>query len=307
MTDGQAAPFAPERLPQARHALELVVRAYEDIMLAEDLVGGHEPIVYDARVDVKAEQRARLAATVEWAKKIRTVLQPVLDANGSRVHFRPSSGGVAMVGLLHDRPQRGKSGIRNLEGLAKDFERMFVEHCRDVDHGRATGEKALQSALIREAYGNGRWLASVNAASASTDDPVELMFVTDEIPLPVDGGRMVCDVLALRRDGGRSTPVLLELKDDRMLTRLVEQVEGYAALVDAHADLFATLFGALLGEDVRFDGPTEKWIVWPAAGATIDPREDDLAAKNVRVVGYKQNGDGAYAMRVGRRGTRTSV
>ena len=50
------------------------------------------------------------------------------------------------------------------------------------------------------------------------------MFVTDEIALPVEGGEIVCDILALRRDGGRSTPVLLELKDDRLLTRLAEQV-----------------------------------------------------------------------------------
>lgn len=208
-----------------------------------------------------------------------------------------------MVGLLHDRPQRGKSGIRNLDGLVKDFERMFGVHCRDVEHGRATGEKALQSALIREAYGSGRKLASVNVASASTDDPVELTFITDEIPLPVENGKMVCDVLALRRDAGRSTPVLLELKDDRMLTRLVEQVEGYAALIDAHADLFEELFGALLGEKVRFDGPTEKWIVWPTAGETRDPREEELAAKSVRIVGYEEKSDGVYAMRVGRRAT----
>jgi hypothetical protein len=78
-------------------------------------------------------------------------------------------------------------------------------------------------------------------------------------PLPAEDGKTVCDVLALRRDGGRSSPVLLELKDERQLTRLVEQVEGYAALVDAHAELFAQLFGALLGEGVPFDRPTEKW------------------------------------------------
>ena len=291
-------------MTQAGYTLEGVVRSDEHVMLGEDLVGQHQPMFYDARMDVKGEQRARLASTIEWARKIRTVLQPLLDANGSRVHFRPSSTGVAMVGLLHDRPQRGKSGLRNLEGIAKDFERMFGEHCRDVDQGRATGEKALQSALIREAYGNGRKLASLNAASTGTDDPVELMFITDEIPLPIEDGKMVCDVLALRRDRGRSTPVLLELKDDRLLTRLVEQVEGYAALVDAHADVFAELFGALLGEDVRFDGPTEKWIVWPAAGATIDPREEELAAKGIRVVGYEEK-NGVYAMRVGRRGTPT--
>lgn len=206
-----------------------------------------------------------------------------------------------MVGLLHDRPQRGRSGLRDLGRVARDFDALFTKHCVEVEQGRETGEKALQSFLIREAYTHGRRLASINEASAATNDPVDLVFVTDEISLPLDEGKIVCDVLALRRDRGRSTPVLLELKDARMLTRLVEQVEGYAALVDAHADLFAELFGALLGESVRFDAPTEKWIVWSAAGDGPDPREAELRARGIRVVGYVERGGGAYEMRVGDR------
>jgi hypothetical protein len=205
-----------------------------------------------------------------------------------------------MVGLLPDRPQRGKSGITNVDGLAGGFEEMFNAHCRNIEQGRLTGEKALQSFLIRESYTHGRSLEPINAASQQTDEPVELVFVTDELALPLEAGKIVCDVLALRRDGGRSTPVLLELKDDRMLSRLVEQVEAYSALVDEHADLFAGLFGALLGEDVRFDGPTEKWVVWPSAGPGKDPREDELATKRIRVVTYEAR-HGAYAVRVGRR------
>jgi hypothetical protein len=73
----------------------------------------------------------------------------------------------------------------------------------------------------------------------TTNEPVELVFVTDEISLPVEGGKIVCDALALRVDHGPSTPVLLELKTDRMLKRLVEQVEYYAALIDENKELFA--------------------------------------------------------------------
>ena len=250
-------------------------------------------------MNVKAEQRRRLEATIGWARKIRGSLQPLLDAHGDRVHFRPSSTGIAMVGLIHGRPQRGKSGITNVDRLVSDFESIYGKHCRDIDQGRPTGEKALQSFLIRESYKNGRRIEPINLASRHTNAPVELVLVTDEIPLPLGDGKIVCDVLALRRDSGRSTPVLLELKDDRMLTRLVEQVEGYSAIVDEHADLFAEFYGALLGEEVRFDGRTEKWIVWPSAGGGKDPREDELAARGIRVVGYEER-DGAYVLNVGR-------
>ena len=269
-------------------------------MARSSSLGSTVSIVYHADVDVKNEQRRRLEATTTWARKIRASLQALLDTHGERVHFRPSSTGIAMVGLLSDRPQRGKSGITNLDRLISDFERMFATHCREIDQGRVTGEKALQSFLIREAYKNGRRMTPIDAASKLTNEAVELVFVTDEIPLPVANGKMVCDILALRRDAGRSTPVLLELKDDRMLTRLVEQVEGYSVLVDEHADLFAEFFGALLGEDVRFDGPTEKWIVWPEAAPGREPREAELAARGIRVVTYTERDD-IYSVRVGDR------
>ena len=37
-----------------------------------------------------------------------------------------------MVGLLPDRPQRGKSGLTNPERVAQDFEMLFNTHCRNV-------------------------------------------------------------------------------------------------------------------------------------------------------------------------------
>jgi len=249
-------------------------------------------------VETRDLQRQRLQATIKWAREIRSILNSLLHAHGDRVHFRPGSSGIAMVGLLPDRPQRGKSGITNLRRLAEDFETLFGTHCRSVEHSRVTGEKALQSFLIREAQQNGQRLRALNAASAATDDPVELEFITDEISLPVGSGKIICDILALRREGGRCTPVLLELKDSRQLGRLVEQVEGYAGLIDTHADLFAELFGALSGESVRFDGPTEKWLVWPSAGGGADRRTGELLKRGIRVVGYALQ-EGRYSFVVG--------
>ena len=252
-------------------------------------------------MSVHEQQRRHLQDTIDWAERIHGELQPILDAHGDRVHFRPSSTGVAMVGLLPDRPQRGKGGLHDLARVASEFDTMFAIHCMDIDQGRVTGEKRLQSWLIRDAYTHSRRLDSINTASAATNEPVVLRFITDEISLPVETGKIVCDILALRVDGGRSTPVLLELKDDRLLTRLVAQVEGYAKLIDQHADLFARLYSALLGHEVELNTPTEKWIVWPAAGENVDPREDKLRERGIRVVGYNVAGEGGYGFKVGGR------
>ena len=212
-------------------------------------------------MSIRADQDERLRSTIDWARKVRASLGPLQRIHGDRVHFRPASTGVTMVGLLPDRPQRGVSTITSLESVAANFEKRFEVHCQNIEHRRLTGEKALQSFLIREAKVNERRMVSLNSASATTGEPVNLWFVTDELALPIDGGKIVCDLLALRRDGGHLTPVLLDLKDDRQLTRLVQQVDSYSRLMDEHARLFGELHGTIVGEPVTFDGPAEKWIM----------------------------------------------
>jgi hypothetical protein len=247
-------------------------------------------------------QRNHLAGVIRWAKEIHKHLQPVLDAHRGQVHFRPSSGGVAMVGLIPERPQRGKSGIRDLERLAADFDAEFRKHCIEIEQGRSTAEKALQSWLIAEAYRSKRQLVSLNHASEATPSPVALVFVTDEIAIPTTAdrrGRIVCDILACRVFVDRVVPVAIELKTERQLTRLVEQVTKYAALVDEHTDVFTELFSATLGAPVGTMDGCEKWIVWPLAGDRRDPCEEQLAKAGIRVAGYEATVDG-YGFRIGR-------
>jgi hypothetical protein len=66
-------------------------------------------MAYDRLMDVKAQQRKRLAATIEWAHKIRTTRQSLLDDH--EVHFRQSFTGMAIVGLLPKRPSDGREGF----------------------------------------------------------------------------------------------------------------------------------------------------------------------------------------------------
>ncbi len=255
-----------------------------------------------ALMDLARKQAERLADVAVWARKIRETLGPTLEANRGKVHFRPTSSGATMVGLAQKTPQRGKGGFKDLERLARDFDPLFAEHCGDLP-GRSTPEKELQSFLIAEAYQSGRRLASINAASARTNAPVELLFVTDEIPLPVEGEKnIVCDILALRTDSNLCTPVLLELKSERMMKRLVDQVRDYSALIDEHRGEFEKLFEAVLGRPVQFDdAPTEKWIVWPFPKSGPETRERELANEQIRLVDYREV-EGGYEFSAGNAG-----
>lgn len=242
-------------------------------------------------MNLRDEQRDRLRRTIEWARKIEEHLADVREKHPGEVHFRPASTAISMIGLRADRPQRGKPSIKNLESLAANFEEEFRAHCIECEQGRTTPEKRLQSYLVSSAYRNERRMADLHVDG---EDPPA--FVTDELSLPVDGGRIVCDLLAVRGD----RPAAVELKPAREMKRLVEQVTGYAALVEEHMDLFAELFGVVMGRPMDLRPPCEKWIVWPhPAGHHRDPREEELAALGIRVVGYTEV-EGGFEFRVGR-------
>ena len=212
-----------------------------------------------------------------------------------------------MVGLLHERPQRGHGPYTDLGRLAMEFDTEFRKYCVDVEQGRPTPEKKLQSFLIRDAYRNHRKMALLNKASMRTKDPVELIFVTDEIRLPVEGNKVEgnkreigCDFLAVRKTETGHIPVLIELKSERTRTELVGQVNNYSPLIVEHAALFGQLYTALLGRPSDFGSNCrcEKWIVWPVLEADgldkPDNQEKHLAKCGIRVVGYLR-----FSFRVG--------
>ncbi len=244
------------------------------------------------RVD-EGNDRSASRGGQEWAGAIRRELAGVLKVRGGQVHFRPSSSGVTMVGLHPERPQRGKGGYRDLAKLASDFDAEFRKHCVDIDQGRPTEEKELQSWLVAHAQTH-------DGALTPLFPNGEVVFVTDEIPVPHDSGRIVCDLLAARIIGpGRIRPVLIELKSERAMKRLVEQVTSYAAIIDAHPKLFEDLYGALLGKPVlsdrtavRFEGGVEKHIVWPAPPSGGEPRRAKLATLDIAVHTYTRTANG---------------
>ena len=249
-------------------------------------------------MNIEDKQRKRLKATIQWARRIRSGLQSLLDAHGDRVHFRPSSRGFAMVGLLEKAPQLGKPRLRNINRVVREFETLFDKHCTSPPR-RSTPEKALQSFLIRDAHAHQGKMAAISQASLLSNDPVTLAFVTDEISLPVEGkqtsgrdSKVVCDVLAYRGDLRTGiVPIIMELKPERAMTRLIEQATDYANLMDKHPRLFEELYSALLGGDIHFTTPTEKWAVWPADTRKPDRREAEFASHGIRLVSYEPVGE----------------
>ena len=269
-------------------------------------------------VMIGRRQRERLGKIIENVDVVGTALRPLMESHG-HVHFRPSSSGISMVSLYDDRPlqkwgDKGgpltKTDIENLkeiastsdtEALAEVIENNFPRSADSI--GSNVPEDHLHSFLIREAYRNSGKMVSLNDASKKTGTPVELVFVTDEISLPVaekERNERRCDILAVRYTDAGPVPVLLELKSGRKEEELIEQIETYSSLIDEHAGRFGELYSGILGEDISFVEPCEKWAVWRANDEDSDPREDDFSVKRIRLASfYEDDKNVGYRFRIG--------
>lgn len=241
---------------------------------------------------MQEEQRQRLDRMTVQATEIRTKLSHLSQAGS--VHFRPTAQGITMVGLLPHRPQRGKGGY-HADYLLGHFKTEFHTYCDEVAHGRPTPEKELQSFLISQAYQHDRKLEILRSVADDSTHATNLYFVTDELAIFTDTGKVVCDLLTLRydqHDATKAIPVLIELKSARHMAELIKQLAHYQTVIGTYSDHFERLFGAILGKEIHFSGPVEKWLIWPALHTGTDRREQELARQGIRVVQYTQNGHG---------------
>lgn len=222
------------------------------------------------------DQAARIDDILPWARLVGELRDTWRPAE-HMVHLRPSGTGVRLVDLDPVRPQLDRGKISRRQD-ARETLRRLLDQRPQGGPGRPTPEKRLQSWLIADAY---RHQGRLEAMAP------DLMFVTDEQRFLVGPKERICDMLAVQG----SAPVVIELKSERQMKCLVEQLRVWADLIDAHRDRFARLFGAVLGRTVELDRPCEKWLVWPAAGShAVDPRIRELADMGIRVVSYKESG-----------------
>ena len=256
----------------------------------------HSCSQHSGSFDIEAAQRDRLRRTIYWATWAREALAPLAQEYIGRVHFRPSSTGVSVVGLSPDGPQLGDRIGKHLT-----CPRESIEEALARKPGRTTPEKRLQSLLIASAYRRERRIEPLSAAATSAGQSAELIFVTDELFLPMDGSPGYgkgCDLLGIRRVSPSAfVPAQIELKSFRDTKELFIELDRYAPLINLYANLFEELFSAVLGQSVRFAGAAERWAVWPAASGEPDRQRTAFAGHGFRLFTYNERTPGPFEFR----------
>jgi hypothetical protein len=184
----------------------------------------------------------------------------------NEVHFRASINSISMISISNDKPELGincsaqkYSSSANLKNLIE----QDISKVKSVKNPlRQTPEKELQSWIIISALTNNHSLPF---------DP-DIKFITSELAiLSMSGKKTVTDILGYNETNQHL--YVIELKSDRLLKRLIQQVSDFENVIMQNQQFFSQLLsihGFASPED--FSNSIKKAIIWPYKKTS--PREE---------------------------------
>ncbi len=184
----------------------------------------------------------------KMAKRINDENHDLFLKENDEVHLRGNLKSMSLISINRDKPELGFSAITKEETVFQKMEKLKL---KDIPQ-RSTPEKSLQSYIIKHALLSNYVLPFGK----------NIKFVTSEIAIIKDNKRIVNDILGFDQD---NQLCIIELKSDRHMTRLKEQVDNFENVVkdEAYIEFFYSLL-ELYGH--KWDKESiQKIIVWPSA------------------------------------------
>jgi len=179
----------------------------------------------------------------------------LLKAN---VHFRASLNSISMISISNERPELGVKCNANTYKVAdnirssikQDFERIIKKQSTPK---RPTPEKELQSWIINYALNNNYQLPF----------DTNIKYITSEFAITnKEGLKIVTDIIGYSERDNQLC--IIELKSDRLLKRLIQQVLNFEKVISDNFDFFSKLLsinGFL--ENKPLSKKMKKIVVWP--------------------------------------------
>jgi len=161
----------------------------------------------------------------------------------NEVHVRGNIKSLSLISLSSEKPEIGFSGLRTDITFDDKLKKL-----KNREVGRSTPEKKLQSFIIRNAI--------INKYQLIFDNNIK--FITSEIAVYNENNkRIVNDILGFS-DG---CIYVIELKSDRAMGRLIEQVNNFENIINEKKDFFYELMELY---DYIWDRKSiKKIIIWP--------------------------------------------
>jgi hypothetical protein len=200
----------------------------------------------------------------ELANKLNENYLRLLIEN--EVHFRPSINSISMISISNDKPELGikcnaskyKTSTNLIDIIEKDISKVksFKKPLRP------TPEKELQSWIIKYALNNNHRLPFVP----------DIKFITSELAIQSKSNKKtVTDILGYNKDTQQL--YIIELKSDRLLKRLIQQVSDFENVILENTQFFSQLISIHgFASPVDFLKKIKKVIVWPEGKTS--PKEE---------------------------------
>jgi hypothetical protein len=157
--------------------------------------------------------------------------QLLVDAN---VHFRASVNSMSLISISSEKPELGVQCNLTKYKLANGINDLIIQDINKIKAKptpqRPTPEKELQSWIIKYSLNN--------AGSLPFDSDIK--FITSELAIYNNSNeRIVTDILGYSIS--KNQLCVIELKSDRLLTRLIEQVNNFENIISENFGFFQEL------------------------------------------------------------------
>jgi len=197
--------------------------------------------------------RRRLNRMINWAKKRREFMAKPPEGWSEDWYIRIGGNGYRAVSLDYEHPLLGfaKTSAPNIETVIRHFKKGNLNAL-----GRVTPEKQAQAWLIKKAINHDLDLRTYLGLNGSVYN--ELLFALDEVSFI----NKRLDILAVGVSGDGCFPVSIELKSNRALKQLREQLRSYQDQIKKYETEFKKLLKACVNKEVDFS-KFGRIIVWP--------------------------------------------
>lgn len=190
------------------------------------------------------EELKNFKLTIELEKRFRDELTE------NEVHFRANIHSLSLISISQAKPELGVT-CKNHPDWTSEILRSYIKQVKQLpEPKRYTPEKTLQAWIIKA--------AQKNNGNLPFSDSIKL--ITSELALSNDRGtKTVADIIGF--DVRSDQLVIIELKSERQLKRLIEQVDNFEKIIQDNYTFFENLV-ALHGFN-SMDSEIRKAIVWP--------------------------------------------
>lgn len=195
------------------------------------------------------------------------------------VHFRASLNSLSLISISEDRPELGVKcslsqfkASNDIGGLIK--ENLIKINLKSISENKP--EKKLQAWIINDALNHQHQLPFNH----------DIKFITSELAIKNGKNKVVTDILGYNI--ATKQLCIIELKTERLLKRLIEQVNNFEEIINENPQFFSDL-SAIHGYQWQNELPNAicKIVVWP-------PRENiflkkELIANNILEYTYAKS------------------